>query len=498
MSDVCLILEGTFPYVTGGVSSCVYQLIEETPQLTYSIVYIGAKKEIDHTYKYPIPKNVRLIKEIFLFDHFQSEDSMPKKIGISPAQKKMLKSSILFGGESNIEDIYKHFFDPNTRLHDPDELFKSKEVWDILELEYKKSFTRFNAPSFIDFFYTWRFSNYPIFKVLSTDIPKATIYHTMCTGYAGLLGCVAKLKFNCPLILTEHGIYTHERKIEISQSDWLYTNEEDIAAQKQLSYFKNWWMNKFISLGSMTYKYADEITTLYNGNQLKQVQLGADNNKITIIPNGINNQKLIKNVEKANIYAKKKKVTIALVGRVVPIKDIKTFIKAISFLIHHFQDFEVLILGPVDEDESYYEECQTLVKLLDLTEVINFCGKVDLRYYYPSIDMLILSSISEGQPLVMLEAYSFNIPVIATDVGSCSELIHGRTAEDKALGSTGFTLPFGMSQLLGEKMLELCKDEELRKTMGQIAFTRYELYYQEKYSIKNYLKIYHQHLNYTL
>lgn len=69
MSDVCLFLEGTYPYVTGGVSSCVYQLIRSTPHLNYSILYIGSVPEDAEEYKYPIPANVQLIKNVFLFDY---------------------------------------------------------------------------------------------------------------------------------------------------------------------------------------------------------------------------------------------------------------------------------------------------------------------------------------------------------------------------------------------------------------------------------------------
>lgn len=496
MSDVCLVLEGTFPYITGGVSSCVYQLIEETPQLTYNIIYIGAKKSIDKEYKYPIPKNVNLIKEIFLFDNDPGREVIPHKIGLKPDQIDLLKNSLLFQGNQRTEELYQLFFDPNTREYDPDDLFCSKEIWDLLESEYNEKFDTLNAPSFIDYFYTWRFSNYPLFKILSSDIPKSNVYHSMCTGYAGLLASIAKLKYNSPMILTEHGIYTHERKIEISQSDWLYSSDKEVTARRKMSFFKDWWMNKFINLGDMAYTQADDITTLYEGNKQKQINHGANEEKITIIPNGINKNKLTKDIASEHIYKKQAKISIALIGRVVPIKDIKTFIKSISYLNHYFSDYEVVILGPTDEDTAYFEECETLVKILGLNDKINFCGKVDLKYYYPQIDLVVLSSISEGQPLVMLEAFSFNIPVITTDVGSCSELIFGQTPEDQSLGQAGFTVPFGMSQKLGEYIYRLCENDGLREEMGKIAFERYQNFYQEKFTIKNYLNIYHKHLNY--
>ena len=151
-------------------------------------------------------------------------------------------------------------------------------------------------------------------------------------------------------------------------------------------------------------------------------------------------------------------------------------------------------MGPTDEDEEYYAECLTLVRLLGIEEHIEFTGKVDLKYYYPSIDIIVLSSISEGQPLVLLEAFSFGIPAICTDVGSCSELIHGHEIEDKALGSCGITVPFGMSDKLGDALYHLVNDTDLRKTMGEIAIKRYDNFYQEKYTINNYLSIYNKHL----
>ncbi len=497
MSDVCLILEGTYPYITGGVSSCVHQLIEETPHLTYTIVYIGPKKDPNQEYKYPVPGNVRLIKELYLFDSFSENSTEPHEIGLTQEQISILEKSLLFKREESIHQLYTTFFDPNTRVCDPEKLFFSKESWDIVEKEYKNTFKNNESPSFIDFFYTWRFTNFPIFKILSMDLPKANIYHTMCTGYAGLLGVVAKEKYHKPLLLTEHGIYTHERKIEISQSQWLYSNNKEIKAKKKMSYFKDWWYQKFKVLGELTYNHSDKITTLYNGNKQKQIQLGAEEKRIEIIPNGINYKKLQYEEDdpNRNLYKKPDDTfIIGLVGRVVPIKDIKTFIKSIAYISKKIPNIEVLIMGPTDEDEEYFEECKTLIKLLDLKNFIKFTGKVNLKYYYEHLDIIVLSSISEGQPLVLLEAFAFGIPAVATDVGSCKELIYGTSSEDIALGSCGRTIPFGLSDLLGESIIELLENDELREQMGEVAKKRFLNFYQEKFTINKYLKLYNKYL----
>lgn len=465
-------------------------MIEETPEIEYTLLYIGTKKELSTEYKYIIPKNVKAIQEIYLFDNDLIDTREPKILGLSHDKIELLKNSILFERDGDLQNFYRVFFQNKKTRVDPSDLFFSREIWDILIEKYEREFDYDTAPSFIDYFYNWRFSNLPIFKILSVDIPRATIYHSLCTGYAGLLGCVAKINRHGSFILTEHGIYTNERKIEVSQSEWIYSNKNDFTARNKLSYFKQWWLNKFYRLGQLSYEYADQITTLYEGNKYKQIDLGADISKISIIANGISESKLKWNIDEDQLYQKKKKYTVALIGRVVPIKDIKTFIKAVAVTVQEITDVEFLILGPTDEDPDYYSDCQLLVSQLGLSEYIHFLGKVNLKYYYPSIDLIILSSISEGQPLVILEGFSFSIPAITTDVGSCSELIHGSTPEDKALGSAGYVVPFGMSDKLGKHIMEMLKNDVRREEYGKSAYQRFKKLYQEKYSIQNYKDMY--------
>jgi len=153
---------------------------------------------------------------------------------------------------------------------------------------------------------------------------------------------------------------------------------------------------------------------------------------------------------------------------------------------------KVQIIGPTEEDEGYYEDCLQLVRLLGLDSVIEFTGKKNVAEVYPAIDLLVLSSISEGQPLVLLEAFCQGVPVVATDVGSCSELINGGSREDRDLGPSGLVVPFGRPDKLGEAIYQVLSDEELRKKMGQAAHERVKRFYQEKASTAKYVGVYNE------
>lgn len=491
MSDVCLILEGTYPYVMGGVSSCVYQLIKNTPYIDYSILYIGSNLDTDAQYRYPIPDNVKIIKEVYLFDYQPNDDILRKSINFNTdllyefhkASRK--QKALLF------PKVFNEIIRPRDPSFNSFDILKSREAWNYLSAYYKERFHDIEGPSFIDYFYTWRFTHYPLFKIFNVELPKAKLYHSLSTGYAGLLGAVAKSKSGSSFMLTEHGIYSHEREIEIYQSEWIFNAENDLQVKGNLSIFKEWWIKLFHFMGQIAYEQADLITTLYEGNRAKQVKYGADANKIEIIANGVD-YKLFSSIKReenqdGNIH-------IALIGRVVPIKDIKTFIKAIHGLNNKLKNksFRVSIIGPYDKDIDYYEECKRLVTFFNLNDHISFTGKVDVTQYYGKIDLVVLSSISEGQPMVILEAFACGIPCVATDVGSCRELIYGMSTEDRELGKAGEVVSFGKPEELGQAMYSVVTNSVLRDQMAKTAKLRAEKYYREDITVKNYVKAYNK------
>lgn len=75
--DVCFLLEGTYPYIRGGVSSWVHQMLTEAPGLTFAIFFIGSQREEATEFAYELPANVRAVEEVFLYDPFPPRRTRP-------------------------------------------------------------------------------------------------------------------------------------------------------------------------------------------------------------------------------------------------------------------------------------------------------------------------------------------------------------------------------------------------------------------------------------
>ena len=87
--------------------------------------------------------------------------------------------------------------------------------------------------SFIDYFWTLRTMHVPLFKLASIarSLPRFRALHAVSTGYAGLLGALVHRRTQAPFILTEHGIYTKERTIDLAHAAWI--KDEPASGSRQ-------------------------------------------------------------------------------------------------------------------------------------------------------------------------------------------------------------------------------------------------------------------------
>ena len=181
---------------------------------------------------------------------------------------------------------------------------------------------------------------------------------------------------------------------------------------------------------------------------------------------------------------------LCLIGRVVPIKDIKTFIRAMRRVVNLMPEAEGWIAGPEDEDPGYAEECRNLTESLGLTDKVKFLGFQRIDEILPKVGALILSSISEALPLVVLEGYAAGVPSISTDVGSCRQLIYGFGPEDEALGAAGRVVGIADPAALADAAVELIGKPEVWRATRAAGIARVERYYADSMMFGAYRQVY--------
>lgn len=489
-ADITLLLEGTYPFVRGGVSGWVHQIICGLPDLRFALVFLGANKKDYDAPKYELPKNVISLNCYFLLDPWPLE---------KPRRRKGHLQAL-----ADCKEIHHYFRHPEEELPtvlfkrichrliqgkglEPEDFYYGMLSWNYITESYHKYC---KDASFVDYFWTLRIIHGPIYKLaeVARRIDPTPVFHTISTGYAGFLGAILHNIAASPLILTEHGIYTKERTIDLQA---LYLQDQlgpfDQSSDSGLSYHHNIWIRFFQNLGRLTYSAADPIISLYERNRLRQIRDGAHPNRTLVIPNGIDLERFLP------IRAKRPKIVppiLGLIGRIVPIKDIKTFIRSMHTVCAHLPEAEGWLIGPEEEDPAYVEECKNLVKSLGLEEKVKFLGFQNINNILPQLGLLILSSISEAFPLVIVEAYASGLPVVTTDVGGCREIIEGRDEEDRTLGQAGATVPMASPEALAHEALKLLTNPEQWHAAQISAIKRVEHYYTQQMVFDYYRNIY--------
>lgn len=465
---VCMIAEGSYPYVSGGVSSWVNQLISSMPEIEFSILSIMAKRGEFTEYKYPCHENIAEIKTIYLND-FRELNPKSRRLFYKLDGRMETELEKFMSFDESID--WRYFL---TRIIDRKQVgtavdfLQSRYFYKAVVDVYSKNF---RYEGFNEFYWSLRSMYLPMINLLQSYIPKADVYHSVSTGYSGIMGMIAKESYNKPLVLTEHGIYAREREEDIIKAKWVKGS------------YKSLWIEFFYFLSKGVYRHADEVLALFNRNLEIQRELGANHAISRVIVNGVDTKRF--SPEKKE----HKGFIIGAVLRIVPIKDVKTLIRAFKIVRDRIdEDAKLLLIGPYEEDIEYYEECLSIIKNLNLQDDIEFTGLVDIREYMKIIDVMVLTSISEGQPLVILEAMASQIPFVASDVGACREMIEG-SDEDK-LGPAGIvTKPVSPSQT-ADAIVRILEDPQKARAMGEAGRKRVERYYAKEMMVDEYRKIY--------
>jgi glycosyltransferase involved in cell wall biosynthesis len=484
--DVCIIVEGAYPYVSGGVSAWVHGLIRRQPDLTFCVVAILPEPPAPVA-KYDALPNLVALHHLYLSEtHGNGGWYRPRSFN-QAAFDQAADVFLSAGGLAELARIIQ-LLAPLVKARRTADLLDSTLAWNLVCDLYDREMPQ---ESFLHFFWAWRALFGGLVATLSFPLPPARVYHTVSTGYAGLLAARAAVETGRPALITEHGIYTNERRIEILQADWIVdTMDKGFAIDDPRRDLRDFWSKAFESYARACYQACTEVITLHGANQSAQTIHGAEPERMKIIPNGVDYQTLSRLPQ----VGANEPPTVALVGRVVPIKDIKTYLHAIKLIRPQFPGLNALVMGPTDEQPDYYRECVALVQELRLADTVQFTGQVDVVKYFPRMHVNVLTSLSESQPLSVLEAGAAAVPTVATNVGACREILFGRSDEAPTLGEGGILTDVASAEQTAAAIAVLLRDPDRRRRLGRTMQQRVKRYYDLNLVDDAYAMIYRRYM----
>ena len=111
-----------------------------------------------------------------------------------------------------------------------------------------------------------------------------------------------------------------------------------------------------------------------------------------------------------------------MVGRLVPIKDVATFLHAAARVRQVTPQARFALVGDGEERRLLEDLCARL----GLAEVVTFHGwRRDMQSVYGDLDVVVNTSRNEGTPVALIEALAAGRPVVATRVGGTPDLLKG-------------------------------------------------------------------------
>lgn len=185
--------------------------------------------------------------------------------------------------------------------------------------------------------------------------------------------------------------------------------------------------------------------------------------KVSIIQNGIDASQFSAGEEDSEpnppLPAANGKNVFAVIGRLFPDKGHRHFLSAFLMLLRSHPDSVALIIG----DGPARDDIAKQITSLGLDHAAILCGaRSDMSNVYKHIDFLVIPSLTEGLPNVLLEAFASKVPVLATSVGDIPVLVRD--------GSSGYLVPPANANALAKGMVDLIAYPEKARLMAEEGY----------------------------
>ncbi|MGH9080939.1 MAG: GT4 family glycosyltransferase PelF [Acidimicrobiales bacterium] len=416
--DVLLTTEGTYPYVTGGVSTWAHQLLTGLADKRFVVYSVVANPNA--ALRYDPPSNVTHLVEVPLWGTEDAAEFNPRPGWIS---RRLRRPGHRFATE--FLPAYEALV-VSVALGDggPDRLVDSLCALSAYADRYSLKSAMRDAR-------TWRLfrdalGSHPLYRKLTTyeavdlartvyrylgplDYPTQLpgIVHASAAAFCSIPAVVLRERWGVPFLLTEHGVYYRERLIALGRNA---TN----------SPYRVFLSNFYAAVVAMAYSRADLVAPVARFNAAWEMRLGVDEERIHPVPNGVDPERF-PIVRPAGSGAGP--LTLVAVARLERLKDIHTLLRAFSVVRARRSDVRLVIHGP-ESDPAYARSCYALAGQLGLGGTCEFRGPTnDVGAALGEGDIAVLSSISEGFPFAAVEALMAGRPMVATEVGGVPEVV---------------------------------------------------------------------------
>ncbi len=430
--------EGTYPYIMGGVSSWSDQLIHGLDDFSFRVMTVVGP----HPVKPAIATPKHVIELIPI--HFWRPREGVSRI---KSQEKQLFYKIAYKFLDFSKQDLRLFAKSLIALaqighrYNLWPLFESRQMWEAVRYSLTQLTGEIPRLGEVSLATNWlRATLVPLLFIP----PRTDLVHVVTNGLCVVPAYIAARVHCQPLLLTEHGIYLRERYLS-------FKKEDDPYSLKLLR-------SRFYKLlTQLMYSYSNRVTSVSNFNRYWQLELGAPEKRVEVIPNGIDPE-----VFPLSEFIHQTKPTIVWIGRVDPLKDLKTLLNAFAIIKRKIPIAQLRLFGPIPSgNEEYYQQLKIIVEEQNLAPNVCFEGPIrPASRAYHVADVVVLSSISEGFPYTVIEAMMCGKPVVSTRAGGVGDAI------DKSVGRL---VPPQSPIPLANALLEVLEDKALCKNLGKQA-----------------------------
>jgi len=458
MTNIALMTEGTYPHSFGGVSVWCDQLVRGMADYDYHVVALvgGGEPQV----AWELPGNVASVTAIPLWGNGSGARSVGRSARgrFAPLGHEFL-SSLLDASTTRFGAALRRLFEYG-RDHDLAAALRTEDMVRALTEIWRDRWPA--APTVYDALECLQLLEHLMRPMAALPV-RAEVSHCVANGLSVLPALGARWEHGTPILLTEHGIYLRERYLGYRTSPYRWPTKTVL-----LGFFRH--------LCALAYREASQITPGNLYNQRWEERLGAEHSIIRTVYNGVDPEHF------PPVEAEPDVPTVSWAGRVDPIKDIETLLRAFAVVRQRVPAARLRLFGGTPAGgQAYLNRCRALADQLGVADCTTFEGRVDnIRDAYVAGHVVVLSSISEGFPYTVIEAMTCGRPCVATDVGGVAE----------AVAETGVVVPPRDPQAMADACVKLLEDPELRTRLGAAARQRVLTYFTVDQAISTFNELY--------